>query len=361
MMLSLFVAALALQTPKPAPTPAPAPAPAAKPDAKPAAEAKPDKGGEERFLADFDAAATIAKKEHKDLLVDFTGSDWCPWCVKLHKEVFDFDSFLDGAEKSFVLVALDFEGNGMAKKSDPNPKRNDELKTKYAIQGFPTVLLMTPDGEVFAKTGYAPGGPEKYLEDVNEKATSGKKAMVEIAELEKKYAAAKGADQEKLIGEALAKLGGLEDDSPFAARYSKIVGGAFTLDADNKKGLKQKAVDALLKAGQTSPEMIAAAISLDPKNEKGLFEQLTEAVMNSIASKEQIAPALKVLDDFLAVSTFKDPGTTKGMLANAAFLSKKHLEDVARAKGYATKLKALGLDGPDDAQLKKLVEDVLSG
>src|SRR6185295_16165266 len=148
----------------PAPGHKPAAKPAAEPAAKPAAEpAKPaapkaESGEEERFIADFDKAAALAKKEHKDLLVDFTGSDWCGWCIKLHKEVFDFDSFLDGAEESFVLVALDYPNGDEAKAKVPNPARNDELRKKYAIAGYPTVLLMTPDGEVFAKTGYAPGG-----------------------------------------------------------------------------------------------------------------------------------------------------------------------------------------------------------
>src|SRR5262249_16992346 len=122
MMLSLFVAALALQAPKPAPAAKPDPKPAAKPDAKPAPE-----GG---FRADFDEAVNVAKEEHKDLLVDFTGSDWCIWCKKLHSEVFDFDSFLDGADEKFVLVALDYPHSDEAKKLVPNAKRNDELMKK---------------------------------------------------------------------------------------------------------------------------------------------------------------------------------------------------------------------------------------
>jgi hypothetical protein len=175
---------------------------------------------------------------------------------------------------------------------------------------------MTPDGDVYGKMGYQPGGPEKYLEDLKTAATSGKKTLGEVVALEKKYAAAKGADQEKLLDEALAKLDGLEDDSPFAARYSKVVCGAFTLDADNKKGLKQKAVDALLKAGQTSPELIAATISLDPKNEKGLFEKLTEAVMNSISRRSRSCRPSRSRTTS-SREHVQGSNMTKGMLANA--------------------------------------------
>src|SRR5262249_59536228 len=93
-----------------------------------------------------------------------------------------------------------------AKKKVPNAKRNDELQKKYEIQGFPTILIMTPDGDVYAKSGYKPGGPDKYLEDVKKIAASGKKAKAEIPELEKKYPAAKGAEQEKLLDQAVATL-----------------------------------------------------------------------------------------------------------------------------------------------------------
>ncbi len=358
MMLSLFVAALALQTPKPAPAPAAKPAAAPAADAK--KEAKKEEGGE-RFLADFDEAVKVAKKEHKDLLVDFTGSDWCYWCKKLHSEVFDFDSFLDGAEEGFVLVALDFPNGEEAKKKVPNAARNVELRDKYKIGGYPTVLLMTPDGDVFAKTGYQEGGPDKYLEDVKSKTTAGKKTMAEIADLEKKIAAAKGAEHEKMIDGAIASLTGLPEDSPFASRYATLAREAFKLDPDNKKGMKLKAVDALLKTGQADADTTAAATALDPKNEKGLLEKVIETRMTTIQKKEDIEPALKALDDFLAVATFKDAKIGKNVLANATFMSKQHLADAARAKGYATKLKALGLDGPDDAKLKEFVDGVING
>ena len=352
MILSLVAAALALQ----APTPAPAPAP--KPAARPAAEAKTDVVGSDHFLADFDAAVEVAKKEHKDLLVDFTGSDWCPWCVKLHKEVFEFDSFLAGAEKSFVLVALDFDGNGMAKATDPNPKRNDELKTKYGIGGFPTVLLMTPEGDVFAKTGYRDGGPDKYLENVKKISASGKKAVVELPLLEKNHAGATGADQEKIVDTAIATLADLGEESPFTERYAKIARTALALDPDNKNGRKLKAVEALLASGQADDDVAAAAVVLDPKNEKSLFEKVAAFKMGNVRKKDDVEPALKTLDEFLAVSTFKDVEEGRQVLIRATLLSLRALEDKARAKGYATKLKAIGLD-ENNEELKKFVEDLL--
>ena len=61
-----------------------------------------------RWIDDFDEAVKLAKAENKDLLVDFTGSDWCGWCIKLNKEVFSQPDFAGYAKKNLVLVELDF-------------------------------------------------------------------------------------------------------------------------------------------------------------------------------------------------------------------------------------------------------------
>src|SRR5262245_30386000 len=146
MHLSTIVVALALQAPAPKPPAKPAPAPAPAPAAP---ESKKDAAHEaDPWIADFDKAAELAKKEGKDLFVDFTGSDWCIWCQRLHEEVFKFDSFLDAEEKEYVLVSLDFPNSDEAKKRVPNPARNAELAQKYRIGGYPTILLMTSSGDV---------------------------------------------------------------------------------------------------------------------------------------------------------------------------------------------------------------------
>lgn len=362
MLLSTFVAMLALQAPaakppaKPAPSPAPAPAaPALKGDPK----AEPKSEGD-RWIGDFDKATEIAKKEGKDLLVDFTGSDWCIWCQKLHKEVFEFDSFLDAAEKDYVLVALDYPRSEEAKKKVPNPTRNAELAQKYRIGGYPTILLMTAGGDAYAKSGYQEGGPEKYVEDMKKLAEGGKKELAELNAFVAKADAAKAPDKPKLIEEAIARLGKLPEDSPFVSKVAAVIAAAYTVDADNKAGLKLKAVEAMLKAGLTDAATIAAGKAIDPKNATGLYERIVGADLASIRAKEQIAPWVKSLDDLLAAGPFKDVKIGKQLLANATMMSKQYLNDVAKAKVYATKLKELGLDGPDDERLKQLVESILT-
>jgi thioredoxin-related protein len=113
------------------------------------------------WLTDLEAAKKQAAAEKKDILVDFTGSDWCGWCIRLKKEVFDQPEFAD-ASKKFVLVEIDFP---RAKKQSPEVKaKNEALSKQYAISGFPTILLLDAQGEVYAQTGYQEGGAKKYLE-----------------------------------------------------------------------------------------------------------------------------------------------------------------------------------------------------
>jgi len=117
--------------------------------------------GGEGWMTDLEAAKAKAKKENKALLVEFSGSDWCHWCKVLNKEVFSKEDFTKEAEKEFVLVELDFP---QRKKQSPSVKAmNEKIAAEHGIRGFPTVLLMTPEGKVFKRTGYQKGGVKSYL------------------------------------------------------------------------------------------------------------------------------------------------------------------------------------------------------
>ena len=112
------------------------------------------------WLTDLDEGIKVAKAEKKAILVDFTGSDWCGWCIRLKKEVFDQKEFA-AATKDFVLVELDYP----QKKKQPAEEKakNKALAEKFAIEGFPTIMLLDSEGVPFAQTGYQAGGPAKYL------------------------------------------------------------------------------------------------------------------------------------------------------------------------------------------------------
>jgi thiol-disulfide isomerase/thioredoxin len=106
---------------------------------------------EATWLTNFEEAKKIALKEGKPILLDFTGSDWCPPCKALHKNVFSTEEFAKEAAGKYVLVELDFP---RTKQIAPEVKaQNSELQKKYAITGFPTVLLVdAKTGEVFGRT-----------------------------------------------------------------------------------------------------------------------------------------------------------------------------------------------------------------
>jgi thioredoxin-related protein len=109
------------------------------------------------WLADLEKAKTEAKTKKLPILVDFSGSEWCGWCKKLDKEVFDQKAFADYASKNLILVKLDFPRGG-------GSPANAQLAQKYGVKGFPTVLLMDETGKVLAQTGYQDGGAAKYVE-----------------------------------------------------------------------------------------------------------------------------------------------------------------------------------------------------
>jgi protein disulfide-isomerase len=116
---------------------------------------------ESTWLTDLPKAQAQAKTENKIVLMDFTGSDWCPWCIKFKKEVFDTAEFKDYAAKNVVLVELDYPH----KKQDADLKKaNAQLKDQYKISGFPTLVVLDKDGkEIGRQVGYAEGGPKAFI------------------------------------------------------------------------------------------------------------------------------------------------------------------------------------------------------
>ena len=114
------------------------------------------------WLTDLDEAKKVAMKENKKILVDFTGSDWCGYCIKLHKEVFDTPEFEKFA-KDYVLVELDFPKR--KEQSATEKAKNQAAQKKYGVNGFPTVIIINSSGKALNRAeGYAPdSGPDAYL------------------------------------------------------------------------------------------------------------------------------------------------------------------------------------------------------
>ncbi|PID28512.1 MAG: thioredoxin [Candidatus Cloacimonadota bacterium] len=119
-----------------------------------------------KWLTSYDKAVELSKKEKKPIFVDFTGSDWCGWCMKLNDEVFSKKSFVDYLEKNFIPLELDFPSK--KKQSEEIKEQNSKLVEKYSVRGFPTILILDKEGKVLAKTGYQQGGPDNYIKHIKE-------------------------------------------------------------------------------------------------------------------------------------------------------------------------------------------------
>lgn len=105
------------------------------------------------WLTDLDKAKATAKQEKKLVLMDFTGSDWCPPCIALHKNVLTSKEFVEFANENLVLVVVDFPHK--TKLSEEQTKANEELAKKFKVEGFPTVVVLDSNGKELSKNvGY---------------------------------------------------------------------------------------------------------------------------------------------------------------------------------------------------------------
>ena len=131
---------------------------------------KPDEGVAEAdksaWESDFSVALEISAQKGLPVLADFTGSDWCRFCIMLDNEVFSKEEFQDFAKDNLVLFVADFPRRKEI--SDELRQQNHRLAERYGIRGFPTVLILDAEGNEIARTGYRPGGAAAYVEHLKE-------------------------------------------------------------------------------------------------------------------------------------------------------------------------------------------------
>ncbi|MBC8404218.1 MAG: thioredoxin family protein [Planctomycetes bacterium] len=297
---------------------------------------------EHRWFADFDKAMAVAKDEGKDLLVDFTGSDWCGWCIKLHDEVFKFDEFYNAASKHYVLVALDYPNGEEAKAKVPNPERNQELSGMYGIEGFPTILLINTDGDVFGRTGYQEGGATSYLKHLVELNTDGKEALKVVAKLKEEFANADAKAKPGIIKRAAATLAESTDSTPGRQSMATIVRAGLEVDPKNDSGLKLACIQALLKSGTSNAKERAAAQMMDPKNEMGLYEIVVTSRINEVRDEESAKAFVNSVIEFSKMGKVHDVEMVQNVGLQCAFWAKMALQLEAEAKTLGAWVKSLG-------------------
>ena len=113
--------------------------------------------GKPGWLTNYKQAQEEAKSGKKMMLMNFTGSDWCGWCIKLDREVFSKPEFKEYASKNLVLMEIDFP---RAKKlSETEKSQNEQLAEQHQVQGFPTIVVMNSDGKKIGELSYESGVP----------------------------------------------------------------------------------------------------------------------------------------------------------------------------------------------------------
>ena len=293
----------------------------------------------EGWLTDFNAAKKQAASENKDLLVDFTGSDWCSWCIKLSNEVFKHDAFSKGVADSFILVEIDYPQDKSGQ-SEALQTQNKRLQTTYAVQGYPTILLMDAQGRPYAQTGYQPGGPENYVTHLNELQS----------ERVARDTALTAADQLEGVAKASALVEVLKTlPADHLSHYSDIADQISKLDPEDQTGfvaehklkeaekqLEEKIMTAMRdNQADTVPAIIDQFI-LDQKLEGEKKQELLTVKLNIMTSTAiqdgKIDEALAMVDAF--ITEHKLEGERKQQLLGikvGAYMQVQNYEEAGKA------------------------------
>ncbi|RYD23916.1 MAG: thioredoxin family protein [Verrucomicrobiaceae bacterium] len=281
--------------------------------------------GGEGWTSDFAAAKKQAAESKKDLLIDFTGSDWCGWCIKLNHEVFKHEPFKAGVKDSFVLVELDYPKD-KSKLSDETLKQNEELGKQYQVAGYPTILLCDAGGKPYAATGYRPGGPEEYvkqLDELRKRKTARDEALASAAK-------SQGVEKAKLLAGAITSMG--LTDGMVASFYGDVIEEIKASDPKDETGFGKSAALKVRIAGI--------------KQELGGFMQ-----------KKDTAGALGVLDKALKDGGLPDGEVQQIMLTRGIiFAEEKKFDEAVKALDEA---KAVDPESRYGAAVEGIKEKIL--
>lgn len=193
------------------------------------------------WSTDLDAALARAAANGKDVLITFTGSDWCGPCKQLAAEVFTLEAFTKPASERYELVVIDSPRRTAL---DAAIKaKNEALRERFAVNSWPTAFLVDATGRPFARTkDYRPGGATKYLEHLQQlhQAKATRDAALAKAQT------AKGAERAVLLDQALRACGEFVPMAP----YEAIVDDLLKADPADEKGVAarwraRRAIDAL--------------------------------------------------------------------------------------------------------------------
>lgn len=117
------------------------------------------------WVTSLEKAKELAAQNDKKIFVDFTGSDWCIWCTKIDEEILDTGEFREFAEDNLIMLYLDFPQNKV--QPEGMGAYNQQIASKFGIEGFPTILILDKDGNELNRLGYEKAGVSKFIKDIS--------------------------------------------------------------------------------------------------------------------------------------------------------------------------------------------------
>lgn len=234
-----------------------------------------DSLAQDQWKENVDDALKKSADDKKIVVILFTGTDWCPPCMKLEEEVFSKKEFQDEAGDTYHLVKLDFP------RAKERKKHNETWSKKLAISGFPSVVLVDKQGRPFAKTGgYQAGGPKAYLEKLEEMA----KVLVTRDAAFAKAEKASGGEKAKLLDEAIASL----PEEYITDHYEDVIKEIVALDAKDKLGLRTKYYAAQDKEAR---KLLLAKVSMASRTLSG---EKALSVIDQALNEMSLPPMMKI-------------------------------------------------------------------
>lgn len=123
----------------------------------------------QNWVNNFETAKKIAKEENKNIIMIFSGSDWCAPCIRLDKNIWQSQEFKEESTNNWVTMKLNFPRKKANQLPADEEKHNRELAEKYNKEGnFPLVVILTPEGKVLGKLGFKNVSPEEYIKLIKE-------------------------------------------------------------------------------------------------------------------------------------------------------------------------------------------------
>lgn len=122
----------------------------------------------QNWLTDFEQAKKISTDQDKNIIIVFSGSDWCAPCIKLDKNIWQSESFKNEAAKDWVLIKANFPRKKANELSKEQTEHNRKLAEKYNIEGsFPLVVILDKNGKLLGKMGFKNVSPEEYIKMIH--------------------------------------------------------------------------------------------------------------------------------------------------------------------------------------------------